>query len=109
MGIMGTELELKQTRRRRGNVLKLIRQGHEQQLERMTDSALQALLQDIGCNMSARQVMTMLQDLQEIGYLKFEADFDEEKERMVARHIMLTSLGAIVAMRRKDNENVAFS
>jgi len=106
---MVTELELRQMKRRRGNMLKLIRQGHENQLDRMNDSALLGLMQDIGSHMSPHQVMTMLQDLQELGYVKFDQHFDAEKERYVAERIMLTSLGTAVAIRRHDNDNVLFS
>ncbi|MDR3797975.1 MAG: hypothetical protein P4K93_07470 [Terracidiphilus sp.] len=106
---MDVEQELKQTKRRRGNMLKLIRQGHEDQLDRMTDSILQGLMQDLGSNMSFRQVMTMLQDLQELNYVKFDQIFSDEKGRFIAERIMLTSLGSAVALRRRDNDNVLFS
>jgi hypothetical protein len=106
---MNVEQEMKQTKIRRGNILKLIRQGHENQLDRMSDSILQDLLRDLGSNMSFRQVMTMLQDLQELNYVKFDQTFSDEKGRFIAERIMLTSLGSVIALRRKDNEHVAFS
>jgi flagellar motor switch protein FliG len=106
---MGTEQELRQCQRRRGNMMKLIREGHEDQLDRMNDSVMQGMMQDLGSNMSQRQVMTMLQDLQELGYIKFDQRFDEDKQRFVAERIMLTSLGTALAIRRRDNEDVLFS
>lgn len=104
-----TEQELRQIKRRRGMMIKLIRQGHEAQLDRLTDSGLLGLMQDLGAHMSPQQVMTMLQDLQEIGYVKFDQSFDDDKERYVALRIMLTSLGTAVAIARRDNDNVLFS
>lgn len=103
------EQEFKQTKRRRGNMLKFIRQGHQAQLDRMDDSAIQEMMRDIGSNMSARQTMTMLQDLQVLGYVAFAQSFSEELERYVAEQIVLTPAGLGVADRRKDNEEVLFS
>jgi hypothetical protein len=106
---MITEQELRQIKRRRGNMLKFIRQGHERQLDRMDDLMMQAMMQDVGSNMSQRQVMTMLQDLQILGYVKFEQAFSDELERYTADEIMLTSTGLAVVSRRKDNDEVMFS
>lgn len=106
---MITEQELRQTKRRRGNMLKFIRQGHEKQLDRMDDSLMQAMMQDIGSNMSQRQVMTMLQDLQVLGLVAFQQSFSDELERYIAEEIMLTSAGLAMVTRRKDNDEVMFS
>ncbi len=106
---MITEQELRQTKRRRGNMLKFIRQGHEKQLDRMDDSQMQAMMQDIGSNMSQRQVMTMLQDLQVLGLVAFQQSFSDELERYIAEEIMLTPAGLAMVTRRKDNDEVMFS
>jgi hypothetical protein len=106
---MITEQELRQTKRRRGNMLKFIRQGHEKQLDRMDDLMMQAMMQDIGSNMSQRQVMTMLQDLQVLGYVTFRQSFSEELERYAAEEIMLTAAGLAIVTRRRDNDEVMFS
>jgi hypothetical protein len=105
---MSTERELIQIKRRRGNMMKLIRQGHEAQFERMDDFEMHAMMQDIGANMSLRQVLTMLQDLQTLGYVTFNQSFSEPKERVVAEQIMLTAAGLALVMRRKDNDEVLF-
>lgn len=105
---MGTEQELMQTKRRRGNMLKLIRQGHEAQLERMDDFEMAKMMQDLGSNMSQRQVLTMLQDLQVLGYICFVQRFCEIRERTVAEQIMLTAIGLALVTRRKDNDEVLF-
>jgi hypothetical protein len=105
---MGTEQELMQMRRRRGNMLKLIRQGHERQLDRMDDSDMGRMMLNLGAHMSSRQVMTMLQDLQVLGYITFQQRFSDALERFVAEQIMLTPPGLAIVTRRKDNDEVTF-
>ena len=105
---MITERELMQAKRRRGNMLKLIRQGHEQQMERMDDFEMFAMMQDLGAHMSPNQVMTMLQDLATLGYVTFRQFFSIEKERNVAEEIMLTAAGLALVTRRKSNDEVLF-
>lgn len=90
-------------------MLKFIRQGHEQQLDRMDDLMMQAMMQDIGSNMSQRQVMTMLQDLQVLGYITFKQTFSEELGRYAAGEIMLTAVGLALVTRRKDTDEVMFN
>jgi hypothetical protein len=67
------------------------------------------MMQDVGSNMSQRQVMTMLQDLQILGYVTFRQEFSEELERYSADEIMLTAAGLAIVTRRKDNDEVMFS
>ena len=105
---MNVERELIQIRRRRGNMLKFIRQGHEGQFDRMDDFEMWQMMQDIGSNMSQRQVLTMLQDLQVLGYITFKQSFSQQKERMVAEEIMLTAVGLGITTRRRNNEEVLF-
>jgi hypothetical protein len=100
--------EIVQTKRRRGKMLKFIRQGHEKQFERMDDFEMLAMMQDTGSNMSQRQVMTMLQDLKSFGLVEFKQDFNHEKERMVAEQIMLSALGVSIVTRRKNTEEILF-
>jgi hypothetical protein len=104
----GNERELIQIKRRRGNMLKFIRQGHEAQFDRMDDFEMLAMMQDIGANMSQRQVLTMLQDLQVMGWITFKQFFSQEKERMVAEEIMLTAVGLALVVRRRNTEEVLF-
>lgn len=105
---MSFDPELIQVRRRRGNMLKFIRQTHERQLGRMDDFEMWCMMQDLGANMSQRQVLTMLQDLQVLGLVTFEQRFSEEKERMVAEKIMLTAQGLGLTMRRHNTDEVLF-
>lgn len=96
-------------RRRRGNMLKFVRQNHEKQFDRMDDSDVADMMIDIGAHMSTRQVMTMLQDLQVLGYVTFRQEFSDELERFVAKEIMLTPPGLALVTRRRDNDEVTFS
>ena len=105
---MTIEQEYIRTRRRRGNMLKLIRQGHENQLERMDDFEMAKMMQNLGAHMSQRQVLTMLQDLQVLGYIAFNQRFCDIRERIVAEQIMLTAPGLALVVRRKDNDEVLF-
>lgn len=100
--------ELNQIRRRRGTILKLIRQTHEGQLARMDDFDIWSMMQDLGANMSQRQVVTMLQDLQVLGYISFEQSFSQPKERVVAEKITLTATGLGITTRRKNTDEVLF-
>jgi hypothetical protein len=105
---MSDERELIQMKRRRGNMLKFIRQGHEAQLDRMDDFEMGVMMQKIGANMSHRQTLTMLQDLHVLGLVTFTQSFSYEKERYVAEEIMLTAAGLALVVRRKDNDEVLF-
>ena len=105
---MASELELLQIKRRRGNVLKLIRQNHEEQLQRWTDSEVLHMMQSLGAAMSPRQMMTMLQDLQTLGLIAFKQRFCDFRERQVAEEIMLTPVGLALTTRRKDTDEVIF-
>ena len=89
-------------------MLKLIRQGHEAQLERMDDFEMAQMMRQLGSNMSQRQVLTMLQDMQVLGYVAFTQRFCEIRERMVAEEIILTAAGLALVIRRKDNDEVIF-
>jgi hypothetical protein len=102
------EQELVQTKRRRGNMLKLIRQGHEAQFERMDDFEMSKMMRNLGANMSQRQVLTMLQDMKVLGYIDFTQRFCEIRERVVAEEIVLTPAGLAMVTRRKDNDEVLF-
>jgi hypothetical protein len=105
---MNADQEIVQTKRRRGNMLKFIRQGHEAQFQRMDDFEMHAMMQDVGSNMSLRQVMTMLQDLQAFELITFRQRFDQQRERQVAEEIMLSPLGISLVTRRKNTDEILF-
>jgi hypothetical protein len=100
--------ELVQIRRKRGIILKLVRYGHEQQMSRMDDYEVWCILQDMGYNLGRNQVLTMLQDLQVLGYLRFEQEVNECTGRTEIKQIELTPAGIGLVTRRKSNEDVLF-
>ena len=96
-------------RRRRGIILKLIRENHEDQAQRYTDSELWAMLLKIGQTVGRTQVVTLLQDLQVLDYVDFKNRLDEEDGTMRLTEIMLTATGLRFYIRHKSNEDVCFN
>lgn len=64
-------------KRIRGVILELVNEGHQSQSSRLNDVMVWALLQKMLYDVGQNDVVTILQDLQERGYLKFK----EEKDR----------------------------
>ncbi len=105
---MIADAAVRQMMRRRGTMLKFIRQGHEKQLSRMDDFDIYGMMQDVGMQMGRKEIITMLQDLCVIGYIKYVQSFDEEHERTKLSEIELTPQGLAVTVRRKSNDEVLF-
>jgi hypothetical protein len=100
------ERELILTRRRRGIILKLVRQGHEAQLSRMDDFEVFAVMQELGQNVGRDQVLTLLQDLETLEYLSFNQKTNEISGRKEISEIALTAKGLGLVVRRKSNDEV---
>jgi len=100
--------ELRQTRRRRGTMLKFIRQGHEQQLSRMDDYDMWVMMLDLGMTMGRVQVLTMLQDLLTLGLIDYKAKNDEKTGDLRIFEIQLTAAGLSLVIRRKSTDEVLF-
>jgi hypothetical protein len=98
-----------QSRRRRGIILKLVREGHENQLSRMDDFEVWAILQKMGQTAGRQQVVTLLQDLQVLDYIDFKSSQDEETGRVELSQIMLTAAGLRFYTRRQSNDDVLFN
>jgi hypothetical protein len=103
---MSAERELVQTKRRRGIMLKLIRQGHEAQFSRMDDFEMFGMMQELGTSMGRDQVLTMLQDLQVLGYLTFKSGMNGITGRTEICEIELTAKGIGAVVRRKSDDDV---
>lgn len=101
-----SDREMIQTKRRRGMMLKLIRQGHEEQLARMDDVEMLAMMQLLGQSMGSDQVTTMLQDLQVLGYIRFTQRSNERTGRVEIGEIELTAQGLGAVIRRKSNDDL---
>jgi hypothetical protein len=107
---MGAETQqLAQLKTRRGFILKQIRIGHENQLHRLTDVELHAIMQDSGFHISLFQTRTMLQDLKQLGYIDFREEWSEEVGCMELRDIILSAEGLRLYIRRKSNDDVRFN
>ena len=100
------ELRLIQTRRRRGIILKLVREGHENQLSRMDDFELWAMLLKMGQTVGRDQVMTLLQDLRVLDYLDFKQSTNEINGRTELSMIMLTAAGLRFVSTGRSNDDV---
>ena len=106
---MSGERELVLTKRRRGIILKLVRQGHEAQLSRMDDFEVWTMLLKMGQTLGRDQVLTLLQDLQVLEYIDFKQTTNEVTGRVEISQIMLTAAGLRFMVARRSNEDVLFS
>jgi hypothetical protein len=100
---MSAERELILSKRRRGIILKLVRQGHENQFPRLDDFELFAMLQ-----VGRDQVLTLLQDLEVLQYVTFKSASNEITGRRELSQIELTAVGLRFVTQGKSNEDVLF-
>jgi hypothetical protein len=106
---MSAERELILAKRRRGIVLKLVRQGHENQFPRMDDFEVFAMMQELGQSTGRDQVLTLLQDLAVLEYIEFRTKVNEFSGRVELSQIMLTAKGLRFVTRAKSDEDVLFT
>ena len=106
---MEAERRLVQARRRRGIILKLVREGHENQLSRMDDFEVWAVLQKMGLTVGRDQVLTLLQDLAVLDYILFKTEINEYSGRTELSQIVLTAAGLRFVTAGKSNEDVLFN
>ncbi|HLJ89558.1 MAG TPA: hypothetical protein VKZ53_22300 [Candidatus Angelobacter sp.] len=88
-----------QMKRWRGVVLSLVRNGHIKQESRLDDLSLWGLMQDLGYPVSKNDVLTLLQDLCELGYLKFAQHKDDVTGEVSISEIQITALGLRIVAR----------
>lgn len=78
----------------RGNILKLLCTRHNLQAPRMDDTALTAALQGLGYgDLLTPDVVTMLQDLRDRGYVRYEERRDFRTRRLSLSKVELTAMG----------------
>lgn len=106
---MSTERELILAKRRRGIILKLVRQGHENQLPRMDDFEIWAMMQDLGQSAGRDQVLVLLQDLAVLDYVQFKQTANEMSGRTELSQIQLTARGLRFVLRGRNDEDVLFA
>jgi hypothetical protein len=104
----GTDAEIRQIKRRRATILKMVRQGHESQFQRLDDFGVWAAMQDLGMQMGRNAVITMLQDLCTLEYLRYRQGFSDENNRVTLSEIELTPRGLTVTIRRQSNDDLLF-
>jgi hypothetical protein len=98
-----------QMRRRRGIILKMVREGHENQLSRMDNFEVWAVLQKMGQTMGQEQVTTLLQDLAVLDYLDFKTQVNDISGRVELSQIMLTAAGLRFVTAGRSNDDVLFN
>jgi hypothetical protein len=83
-----------ETRKRlRGEILELVDEGHQEQRSRFTDVILWGVLQRLKYDVSQNDVITVLQDLRDRGYLAFEQDKDRRTNTIRISFIQITPAG----------------
>jgi hypothetical protein len=98
-----------QMRRRRGIILKMVREGHEHQLSRMDNFEVWAVLQKMGQGMGREQVDTLLQDLAVLDYLDFKTAINEMTGNVEISQIVLTAAGLRFVTAGRSNDDVLFN
>jgi hypothetical protein len=106
---MEADRRLIQARRRRGIILKLVREGHENQLSRMDDFEVWAVLQKMGQTLGRDQVLTLLQDLAVLDYLDFKRATNEFTGRVELSQLALTATGLRFVTAGRSNDDVLFN
>lgn len=81
------------SRRLRGCILKLLRARHNMQSSRMDDVALTHALQALAFTVIIQDVVTLLQDLHDRGYVRYEQKRDFLTRRVRLEKIELTAAG----------------
>lgn len=109
MSAMEAERREIQARRRRGIILKLVREGHEAQLPRLDDMELWTMLLKMGQTVGRDQVLTLLQDLEVLDYIQYKSCMNEYSGRLELSQIMLTPTGLRFYTRRQSNDDVLFN
>lgn len=83
-----------ETRKRlRGEILELVDEGHQEQRSRFTDVILWGVLQRLKYDVSQNDVITLLQDMRDRGYLTFEQDKDRRTNQVRISLIQITPAG----------------
>src|SRR6185437_11085173 len=79
--------------RLRGEILELVNEGHQEQRARMNDLVLWGVLQRLQYDVSQNDVLTLLQDLGERGYLTFSQDKNPRTREVRISQIQITPKG----------------
>jgi hypothetical protein len=87
-------------------MLEFVYSNHGKQLHRLTDSKLWALLVGAGGTIGQRDVITLLQEMRDRGYLTFVEDPDNWEGRLKIKDIVITPAGRDLVERTKKDAAV---
>ena len=85
--------DVRAIKRWRGIVVELLYARHQAQQSRRDHVALFAMLQDLGCDVGENDVLTLLQDLADRGYVGFHEKRNRLTNRLEISLIQLTAKG----------------
>jgi len=99
---MASELTPEQARRLRGQILMLLCARHNTQGHRLDDVAVAHALQSLAFEVSIQDVVTILQDLADRRYVRFQP-----RRNMLTRRVYLEKIELTAAGRDQVEENVS--
>jgi hypothetical protein len=86
-------IETTQLARHRGVILQFIRNNHYAQRSHMDDLTLWTLMTRMGFTVAQNYVFTLLQELQDAGYVKYEEKVDNRHGTKWMERVELTTAG----------------
>lgn len=101
-----SEMQTNQVKRYRGVVLQFVYTNHREQLARMDDVALWGLMLDMGYGVGQNNVLTLLQDLSDRGYLSFNEKLNRVTGRTEISKIQITPGGRDLVERTREDAAV---
>lgn len=82
-----------QNKRTRAVIVELLHRRHTEQKARVDHVNLWHMLNDLGCDVGENEVLTMLQDLFDRGYVTFHEEKNRYTRRAEISQVQLTSKG----------------
>jgi hypothetical protein len=86
-------LAVELVKRLRGLILELVNEGHQEQRSRYSDVVMWGVLQRLKHDVSQNELITVLQDLKERGYLSFFQEKDRRTGVVRISQIQITPAG----------------
>lgn len=80
-------------KRTRAVIVELLQNRHSEQKSRPDHVLMWHMLNDLGCDVGENDVLTLLQDLQDRGYVNYREDKDRRTRRVDISQIQLTPKG----------------
>ena len=93
--------------RLRGGILELIFERHHNQQTRFSDVTLWSMLLRVGFSLGQDEVVTVLQDLCDREYVRFEEDKNRRTGRTSLAMIQITPKGRDLIERRRTDEAIS--